>query len=371
MWAILTIGAAIEVYDEVLFTKKRRMIQKKYKNSYFIIAAICMTLMAALRYGQGQDYCAYEYLYHIDVYPYVDLVNKEPGYVFCAFMLNKLGVPYQVFVAILAVFEMYCFCRFINRYSPYKVMGLLLLYPTLYLTYMFSGFRQAVAIAIFCGFLVQYLDEKKWLKYFVGLAIAACFHKTVLVMVILPFVCKIKYKHLCKLVPVAVVGGILLCLIDVSVPLEFILQDRAVVYAVTWGERDISVMGIAERTLLAGFVLWNSLRSKAEDGDSIITLSKIYIAGYMLSVLAVRYSMMSSRLGVYCKALDLVLIPMLLYRMKPKRKGIVAAIILLYVFVFLYKNIAMYIAQGGYNCANVWTYPYITIFNKETLAMWK
>ena len=371
MWIILAIGAAIEVYDEVLLPKRHQMLQCKYKKTYFDISVICMILMAALRYGQGTDYFAYSYLYHIDVYPFVDLVNKEPGYVFCAFMLNKMGVPFQVFVALLAIFSMCCFCHFINKYAPYKTMGLLLLYPTLYLTYIFSAFRQSAAIAIFCGFCVPCLVEKKWWKYIIGLVIAAFFHKTVLVMVILPLVCKLKYKHLCKLVIIAVLGGVILCLVDVSVPLKFILQDRAVVYAVTWGKRDISIMGIAERTFLAGFVLWNSLRCNAEDEEPIISNKKIYIAGYMLSVLVVRYSMLSSRLGVYCKALDIVLIPMLLYRMKPKRKGIIAAIILLYAFVFMYKNIASYIVQGGYNCTNVWSYPYISIFNKEALLFWR
>ena len=184
-------------------------------------------------------------------------------------------------------------------------------------------------------------------------------------MIVLPLVCKIKYKQLCRMVPLAIFGGILLCLIDVAVPLEFILQDRAVVYVETWGNRDISIMGMAERTLLAGFVLWNTLKYEAEDGDTIITLSKIYVIGYMLSALMVRYSMMSSRLGVYCKALDLVLIPMLLHRMKPKRRWLVTAIILLHSFVFLYKNIASYIGYGGYEGRNVWNYPYISIFNTE------
>lgn len=370
MWGILSFGVLMEVYGTEIIYKNQPLVKAKSVSVYFIFATVCMFLMAALRYGQGQDYMAYASLYQIDVYPYVDLVNKEPGYVFCAFMLNKMGVPFEVFVALLAAFEMYCFYRCIMKYGEYKIMGLLLLYPTLFLTYMFSGFRQAGAIAIFCGFVIPCLKEKKWLKFVIAVLAAASFHKTVLVMLILPIIYKIKYKNMCKLILAAAAAGVVLCLVDVSGPLTFILQDRAVVYVEAWGNSDISIMGIAERTLLAGFVVWNIYKAGYEEEDCVTVFSKIYLAGYMLSVLTVRYQLMSSRLGVYCKALDIVLIPMLIYRMKPRSRKIMTAIVLAYAFVFLYKNIAMYIAQGGYN-ATVWTYPYITIFNKAVQGLWK
>lgn len=369
MWGILTFGVMLEVYGTDIVYRDQHIIKQKTTIGYFIFATVSMTLMAVLRYGQGTDYLAYAYLYTIDYYPHVDLVNKEPGYVFFAFMLNKLGFPFEVYAALLAIAEMYGFYRCISRFSPYKTMGLLLLYPTLYLTYMFSGLRQAGAIAIFCGFAVPLLLDKKWLKYVLAILAAACFHKTALLMLALPIIYKIRYKYVCRLVPAAITAGIIICFLDVSSILRFILQDRAYVYMESWGNADISIMGLAERTILAGFVLWNTWRTEAEE-DRIIIFSKIYLVGYMLSAVAARYSLMSSRLGVYCKALDIVLIPMLLYRMKPRNRKLVTAVVLMYAFVFLYKNILMYIGQGGYH-ATAWTYPYISIFNKEALALWK
>lgn len=376
LWGLLTVGTVYEIYfvyqrdtsavPAVISGKKQKIVL-----SCFISLVVMMTLMAALRYGQGSDYFGYERIYGVDKWSHYWLTPIEPAYRALSFGMHKLGMPYEMLVALISVFEMFCFWRFIQKYSPYKVMSLLLMYPTLYLTYIFSAYRQAIAISICLGFLVPLLQEKKWIKFVAGTIIAACFHKTAVLFLVLPILVRFKYKQLCKLLIVTVVGGILLCFIDISVPLKLLLQDRAAFYMDKWGSIDISIMGITERTLMMLFILWGSWDVvKEESGDTVkLLLCKIYAVGYMASGFFVRYSLMSSRLGAYFKAVEIVLIPILLSHMKPKVRKIVAAVLLLYVFIFLCKNIASYIWQASsrYVDTNIWNYPYISIFSKQML----
>lgn len=60
-------------------------------------------------------------------------------------------------------------------------------------------------------------------------------------------------------------------------------------------------MGIAERMLMMAFILWGSWKyTKVEMKDDFtVLLCKIYVVGYMISIGTMRYSLISSRTGVY------------------------------------------------------------------------
>lgn len=375
VFGLLIIGVLCEIYKDTYYGKamKLSILHRYNKYSlvtvYFVLIVILMTIMAALRYGQGTDYFSYKKLFTMTNLSYVYVAVLEPIYKLTAYTFHILGIPYEVFVALLAIFEMICFWRFIQKYSPYKILSLLLLYPTLYLTYIYSCFRQAVAVAIFCGICIPFLQNKKWIKYYAAVLVAAGFHKTALLLLLVPVFLKIPYKWLCRMIIIAVVGGIIFCMLDVSTLLQFLLQEKAAEHMKVWGYQDISLMGIAERTMMMTFILWGGRKYwKEEKKDEFgLLLCKIYVVGYMVSLGAMRYSLISSRLGVYFKSVEIVLIPILISQMKPALRKIIVTVLLLYSGVFFVKNISMYISQGGYLNKSIWNYPYISIFTKESV----
>ena len=172
-WFIFIFLTAGTVYE--IFGKKA--IIKKY---WFYAGVLLLAVIAAMRYGQGTDYFGYRKCYGIGNLEHYALASLEPGYRYLTYELNNLGVSYSTFVMLLSFFEMFCIGRFLNKYSPYKALSLLLFYPTLYLTYIFSCYRQAIALCIFLGFGIPLLQEKKYIKYCVIIAVAVAFHKTAL-----------------------------------------------------------------------------------------------------------------------------------------------------------------------------------------------
>ena len=97
-------------------------------------------------------------------------------------------------VAVIALFQMLCIYRAIMKYSPYKLFSLLLVYPTIYLTYFFSAIRQGIVIAFFLGFMLEWIFTDKWLKYVVSCLVLATFHSSALVLLPLVFIKKINNK---------------------------------------------------------------------------------------------------------------------------------------------------------------------------------
>lgn len=375
VFGLLIMGVIYEIYID---TRAGRIGEKTIVIGHhklsgpvicFTMMTIVMTGMAALRWGQGTDWFGYRKLFSMTNLSYHALTSIEPVYRLIAYSFNIMGIPYEVFVALLALFEMFCIWRFIQKYSPYKTMSLLLLYPTLYLTYIFSCYREAVALAIFLGFCIPFLQEGKWIKYCAGVMLAVGFHKTALLLLVIPIIYRISYKWLCRMIIAAVGAGIVFCVLDVSALLEFLMREKASYYLNAWGDLDFSPMGMAERTLMVAFILWGSRRYRKEEkkDDCTVLLCKIYVVGYMISVGTMRYSLISSRTGVYFKAVEIVLIPILISQMKPLIRKLVVAVLLLYVCVFFIKNIAMYISQSGYLDTNIWNYPYISIFTRDSV----
>lgn len=351
LWATIVIGTIKEQKDE-------KNTQKWYIAVFFI-----MLIMAGLRYGQGTDYFTYENWYKYQVKDDVEI-----GYVLLTGIMYKIGMSFSTCMSVIVTLEMLLFYSFIKKYSPYKLASVLMLYPTIYLTYMFSLIRQSLALAFFCGIALPFLLEEKYIKYLCGVLLAASFHQTALIMLVLPTICKMKYKYISLLTIPASIAGMGFCLIDLRPLMISLLGGRGAYYASTWGNVDVSVMGIAERTLMMFVIWWASRPYLLEEENKVLNLCKIYTFGYILSILSVRYQLISSRLGSYCKITELVLLPCLMKDMDKKTRKIVLIFLILYSLIFLYKNIWSYIIQGDYQNTNVWTYPWITLFTKELLV---
>ena len=163
-------------------------IQGKDKRHYFFyVAFLFLTIAICLRYGQGTDYFGY-----MNVFLKRD--HGEIGYTILQELFETLHLPFELMVAVIALFQMLCIYRAIMKYSPYKLFSLLLVYPTIYLTYFFSAIRQGIVIAFFLGFMLEWIFTDKWLKYVVSCLVLATFHSSALVLLPLVFIKKINNK---------------------------------------------------------------------------------------------------------------------------------------------------------------------------------
>lgn len=333
-------------------------IQEKDKRHYLFYAAfLFLTIAICLRYGQGTDYFGY-----MNVFLRRD--HGEIGYTILQEVFGTLGLPFELLAAVIALFQMLCIQRGIMKYSPYKLFSLLLMYPTIYLTYFFSAIRQGIVIAFFLGFMLEWLFEDKWLKYVIACIILATFHSSALALLPLVIIKKIDNKILWGGLGAGALIGILLFFI----PAEWLsfIKIGAVQYHIQAIE--LSPLGLAERTVM--FVMITYFYHKTRRNIQIISeeqlriLYRIYFCGYILAVLFFPWQLLSSRMGAAMKAVELILIPVFACEEKQIRKYIVF-FMTAYVLLMTTKNIQSYINQNNYEGYNVITYPYYSIWDKE------
>lgn len=330
---------------------------KDKKHFWFQGAFLLLTAAICLRYGQGTDYFGY-----MDVFILRD--HGEIGYTILQSIVSYLGLSFEFMVAVIALFQMLCIYRVIMRHSPYKLFSLLLLYPTIYLTYFFSAIRQGIVIAFFLGFMVEWLLKDKWVKYLIACIILATFHSSALVLIPLVLIKKIDEKILWVGLGLAAFAGIFI----LFAPAEWFafIKIGAVQYHIQAIE--LSPMGLAERTVMFGLITFFYHKQRKSvtfiSYNQFSVLYRIYFVSYIIAVLFFPWQLLSSRMGAMMKALEIILIPIFAYESEKLRKYIVA-VMMGYVLLMTTKNINSYIHQNNYEGYNVLTYPYYSIWDKE------
>lgn len=181
----------IIVWALIFCTGKRTRLKK------WLYVGICFAqlyLISAYRYGIGADYSQYAigfFNMSRDGFSNMEYKDWEIGYV----LLNKIiGISTAqpaTFIMISSLFPLIGPAYLIGKYSSNPFMSVFL-YVNFYLFYLDMNYiRQAIAMSIIC-FAFGFLRDKKFWRFLLIVAIAACFHLTVLYMIPVYFVGMLK-----------------------------------------------------------------------------------------------------------------------------------------------------------------------------------
>lgn len=179
MWILLLFLLIYFISFLVILTKNKRLDRGEY---WLLI--LLFTGLLCFRYGQGTDYSAYE-----DIFYFVagggsfDEVHGEFGWLWLCQLFDVLGLDFLWMEAILSFLEMICLHRFLRKWSTIRCLSLLLFLPSFYFVYYCSALRQAVTIALFLEFGMDYLINRQWLKYGLVVTVASFFHVAAFVSV--------------------------------------------------------------------------------------------------------------------------------------------------------------------------------------------
>lgn len=341
-----------------LFMLIALLAEDEKRHLVFIVEMIVLTVILAIRFGQGPDYYSYSQLF---AFAGNGIATKgiEIGFYF----LMRLFQPnFQFFIAVISVFEMWMLYRFINTYSKHKTFSVLLAMPTLYLTYYFSAIRQGIIISVFIGYLLNCLLEEKWIQYYVVSLLCCTIHLSAAIFLLLPIIKFFDLKTMYIFIVLSIIASLLLSTdvvkqIVASIP---IVGPRFAVFF----KGSFSFLAIMHRYVLFSIIMFLYLQSDKSERCQNIML-KIYIVGIIVYTVFSFSPLIASRSSYFFKVLELVLIPNLF--IDYKHKDVIALFFVCLAFVMLYKNIASYIYQGGYIIQSVIDYPYITIFNTNDL----
>jgi hypothetical protein len=330
-----------------------------------------LTLFLCLRYGQGSDYFSYGHIYReLPQNLWAALrssnIHSEPGWKVLCVLCRSVGMPYPLFVALLSLGMMGLLTRFLGRYCKFKLLGLLLCWHTLYLTYFFSILRQGLALALLLGLLLPWLEKKRYARYYLGCAVCALLHSSALILTLLPLlqVLPWKLKHLLVLTGIAWAGGLLLAS-GLFRGLLVQLLPRAVTKYLETGQ--VSLFAAAERLVSYGavYLCWHWYGEKTD--ARLRLLMGIATVGLLLYGGTLWAPLVASRTAYYCKAVEIALLSTLL----PRRgwQGAAALGFCLVLAAGMHaKNILSYIGQlPYYETVNLLNYPYVAVFWKEKI----
>lgn len=328
---------------------------KKYKEQFYYISFLVLLIFLCFRYGQGTDYFGYYINYN-----FTDL-HSEIGYKLIAKMFFYFGVPFEVFIGMISTVQMLLLSRGIRIWSPYKNTSLLLAYPTVYLTYFFSGIRQGIVIAVFFGVLLEWLYQEKYIKYVIGSILLLTIHSSAIVLIPLVLIKKIRIKWIYILIGLGTCVGTLL----LFVPKGFYNQIPVYIIRYYFSSMAISYIGLADRIimfiLITLLICFCGLKQRKE----INYLYKIYIYGFAIYMCFFPCGLISSRLFAVVKVVDIALIPLIAYECREKIKKMIVIFVLAYVCMMTAKNVMTSISESGATVYNIISYPYIGVWDKD------
>lgn len=163
----------------IIFILQFTLKEKDKKDLGFYIGIVILFLFAAFR-GNGNG----DYFNYLTRGQYIDTISEifhnnthmEIGYSILYYIVNILHLPKQCVIMGMNFISIACIAKFINRYSPYKCLSLLLFLP-LYFQFDMHAARTAVAISI-SALSITYVYERKFLKFCFIIFAAMLFHQT-------------------------------------------------------------------------------------------------------------------------------------------------------------------------------------------------
>ncbi len=356
------------------------------RKAVYWLAMASLFVFFSLRYGQGTDYITYMSIY-ANVQPLHTLPNYfayrydtiEIGFYYLMSFFRMLRLHYAVFIALVTLFGLLGLNRFIKRFCPLPMFALTVFFAIYSLTYMESAIRQLLSISILVGFvLIDWADGRKW-RALLGIVAAAFLHTSALALIALPVLFYgprrlyvIEWKLRTTLLVGAGLLGVAAVLTFVNLtPVLKLLPAQLEYKLLTYYEQNhsFSLLALGNRALFMLIVFALAYRARHWLGEEEKLLFNLYCVGFGVYLLLMSFDLIASRTSTYFRVVDVVLIPLLMHKNRDLvKKTIVALPVLLGLMAFLYvKDMTAILGFAEYYGNNPLQYPYVTVFNPDTL----
>lgn len=167
---------------------------KAGKENHLRILFWIFFLLAGLRHGIGGD--TYQFRIFWDLLPtwnhftWAELTSYryDMGWVLLSFVFKSLFGSFVSLQLLLSLILNIGIFKTVKKYAEYPFVVLLLFFLALeqYFHIECTFMRQAYAVAIFLTWGMEYLNSRKYIKYFITVGICGLFHFSSLALVVLP-----------------------------------------------------------------------------------------------------------------------------------------------------------------------------------------
>ena len=159
----------------------------RYRWVYLLAMGLACWLLASLRYVTGFDYRFYESAFQTVAASGLDGASwSEPGYLLLNWVVSLLGGDYRIFLFVFHFLLTVLVFVWIGRYSASPWLSVFLFLTLQYFALSMNFLRQALAAAI-AIWAYPFLKKRRFLPACGLVLLAACFHRTALVMLPLCF----------------------------------------------------------------------------------------------------------------------------------------------------------------------------------------
>jgi len=280
------------------------------------VPVLLVSLFLGLRYDVGVDYHTYEAAYY---HPETSGAFSvfEPGYKLISIALGYLGVPYYVLcIIVVSISFIFSYFLFSNEPSIKRNWYWFFYFTSSYLFFCLNVQRQAVAMCIF-QFAFIYIHRKQFIRYLLLILLAACFHYSALVLIMLyPLPSIFKNRGASFYFMFLVLALIL------QIPLKMLIEKLVIAVSsitpwarygeliVTWETSTGSGVGFLIRLLMTFVVIlyFNKLRNKY--GALFYTSFLLYFLGTVFNIYF-EYNMLLRRVMLAAISLNIIVYSLL------------------------------------------------------------
>ena len=199
--------------------EKRDNLSKKV----VILSFLLMAITAGFRNVGGIDTDYQIYMDHYNgEYGTYFIGWWEPGYCFCVWLANAIGLSYNWFIVALTSLSLFFLVRLILKKSTLPMFSIMLYLATYYLFYNMVLLRQMVSVVCFVYCIFYIIEDKKGkllLSFFLGFM----FHYSIIVLLPAYFVLKYARVNLVSII-IFITIGLLFRLIGIEKILIFFLN---------------------------------------------------------------------------------------------------------------------------------------------------
>jgi hypothetical protein len=341
MYFLLYLLLAIIAFSDAFYHRKA------YQDLLTFFIVVVLVIFAATRSNVGLDWYAYENMY-INQYELVSQ-NIEIGFASIYRLLDGLSYPWVLMIINILNFTL-LIC-FLDKFSYYKNVALLVFFSDLFFYLNLSGMRQSIALSI--SLISIFFVVRKQLFFFaITIFIACLFHKTAIVFSLAYIVnyFKVGYRNiliasLCSFI----IAGSFLTLSEYLSGLGYfrnveLYTDSA--YNSTYSAMDY-LLGCIKRVLPVILLLMIVPLRQVRDNIFL----KLYLVG-MFCYLALYPSFpdIAVRLSLYFLVYDMIIYGLILYNCKHLIQKIAFFSVLLLVTAY---KINGYTTMEGYIYHNI------------------
>jgi transmembrane protein EpsG len=344
---ILNLGMVITWSTLAISTSKKSLSKSLNYMGYVkpnvfftFLVFVSLFLVSALRWRVGTDYWTYERIFTLAKdYTVQDLAERSPEYL--TTLVNwGIGATFndpQITFAFYAFFTCFLINKAIANYADNYALSVILYIVTLNYSNSFNGVSQWAAAAILLiGY--KYIVEKSFLKYLIVVLIATTFHSSSLISILFYFLVIKPFKSKMNLIipPIFILASIffnqflsgLFLIIEGTAYSEqyndwFAVQDK--------GANFLRFI-VALAPLILGTILYEKIKQTRADIDILLNFS---LLNAMLMLLASK-DFIFARFTIFTDLYVVFLLPQFLKVFKRKDYLIIAYLILLCYFLYMY-----------------------------------